>query len=296
MNNRRLLIIGSTGQLGTDMCIEASNAGYEAIGVDFPQIDLSDRRSIDRHIVDSKAMAIINCAAYTAVDECETNETRAFALNADAPGFIASAAASIGARMVHISTDYVFDGEKNGFYVESDRPNPQSVYGKSKYAGELQVAAACENHQIFRIAWLYGLHGKNFVFTIRAAAKKKAASDGVLMVVNDQFGTPTTTKEVCRQVLKALPTGTTGIFHATCEGCCTWFDFAQTIVQAARIQVRVLPCTTDEFPRIAPRPKNSRLENERLKRSGIAVMTDWEDAFREFLRDENDLQEEQCSR
>ncbi|MBN1575281.1 MAG: dTDP-4-dehydrorhamnose reductase [Chitinispirillaceae bacterium] len=297
MNKRRMLIIGSTGQLGTDMCREARSAGYQVTGVDFPQIDIAERRSVARHVVESKAAYIINCAAYTAVDDCETNRERAFALNADGPGSIAAAAASIGARMVHISTDYVFDGRKTGPYLETDFPNPQSVYGQSKYAGEQQVAAACENHQIFRIAWLYGLHGKNFVFTIRAAAEKKAASGGPLTVVNDQFGTPTSTREVCRQVLKALPADLTGIFHATCEGSCTWFDFAKEIIlAAARIPVEVLPCTTDEFPRPAPRPKNSMLENQRLKRAGIAVMTGWKRAFREFLRDEADLREEMCTK
>ena len=296
MNERRILIIGSTGQLGTDMCREAHNGGYEVMGLDFPQIDIADWRSVERCVMESRAAYVINCAAYTAVDDCEMNRERAFALNADGPGAIAAAAASIGARMVHISTDYVFDGEKEGHYVETDTPNPQSVYGKSKLVGEHNVAASCENHQIFRIAWLYGLHGNNFVFTIRSAARKKVSSGGGLTVVNDQFGSPTSTREVCRQVLHALPTEYTGVFHATCEGWCTWFDFAKEIVTAAGIPVEVHPCTTAEFPRPAPRPKNSRLQNQRLKSADIAVMDDWESAFREFLRDETDLREEKCTK
>ncbi len=298
MNKQKILVIGCTGQLGTDMCSEARSARYEVEGIDFPQIDITDPGLVEHCVVSSKAACIINCAAFAAVDDCETQHERAFALNADGAGYIAAAAASIGARMIHISTDYVFDGRKDcdSAYVETDLPNPQSIYGKSKLAGELKVAAACGNHQIFRIAWLYGLHGKNFVFTIRAVAEKKAASGGALMVVNDQFGTPTSTKEVCRQVLKTMQTDLTGIFHATCEGFCTWFDFAGEIVRAARIPAEVRPCTTDEFPRPAPRPKNSMLENERLKRSGIAIMADWKSAFGEFLRDETALRRTPCTK
>jgi dTDP-4-dehydrorhamnose reductase len=296
MNNaKRVLIIGSTGQLGTDMCIMAGHAGYDVAGVDFPQIDLADRSSVERIVRTSGAGCIINCAAYTAVDNCEQEPDRAFALNAHGAGFIAAAAAEMGTRMVHISTDYVFDGNKESPYIESDVPNPQSVYGKSKLEGERLVAAACADHQIFRIAWLYGLNGKNFVFTIRSVAEKKAAAGEPLRVVNDQSGTPTSTKEVCRQIIAALPSPETGVFHATCEGSCTWYDFAREIVTAARIPVDLQPCTTAEFPRPAPRPKNSRLENSRLKRAGIAVMTHWKNAFEEFCRDEAAPQEDTCT-
>ncbi|MBN1306471.1 MAG: dTDP-4-dehydrorhamnose reductase [Chitinispirillaceae bacterium] len=291
-----MLVIGSNGQLGTDLCREARRGGYDVREIDYPDIDLADRRSVERRVAESGAAYVINCAAYTAVDDCETNRERAFALNADGPGAVAAAAASIGARMVHISTDYVFDGCKAEPYDENDPPNPQSVYGKSKLAGERNVAASCENHQIFRIAWLYGLHGSNFVFTIRSLAEKNAASGGAITVVNDQFGSPTSTREVCRQVLHVLPTGLAGVFHATCEGWCTWFDFTKEIVAAAGIPVEVRPCTSAEFPRPAPRPKNSILENERLKRAGMAVMTDWKSAFREFLRDEADVGEETCTK
>jgi dTDP-4-dehydrorhamnose reductase len=296
MNKKSLLVIGSTGQLGTDMCREAQKAGYEVRGIDFPEIDLSDRSSVEHSIAKTKPDLIVNCAAYTAVDDCETNRERAFSLNADGPGHIASAASSIGARVVHFSTDYVFDGEKDGLYVETDTPNPQSVYGMSKLAGEQNVASSCNDHQIFRIAWLYGHYGKNFVFTIRSVAQKKASSGEALTVVNDQLGSPTSTREVCRQVLRALPTQLRGVFHATCEGWCTWFDFAKEIVAAAGIPVEVRPCTTAEFLRPAPRPKNSRLENHRLKSAGIAVMADWKSAFAEFRCDEATLREEQCTR
>lgn len=286
MNDKKLIVIGSTGQLGTDMCTVARLEGYTVADVDFPDIDIGDPRSVDLLLEAHQPVCVINCAAYTAVDDCESNPDRAFLLNAQGAGYIAAAASRIGARMVHISTDYVFDGMKEGVYVETDPTNPQSVYGQSKLEGERLVAAACSDHQIFRIAWLYGLHGKNFVFTIRSVAEKKAAAGERLQVVADQFGTPTSTMEVCRQVLRAQEYNETGVFHATCEGACSWFDFARTIVTAAKIPVEVVPCTTAEFPRPAPRPKNSRLENRRLKDANIACMADWQHAFEEFLRDE----------
>ena len=287
MTNQPIMVVGSNGQLGSDMCIEARTAGHEVFAVDFPRIDITSQQSVEKMINEVRPACIINCAAYTAVDDCETNKATAYALNADGPGYLATAAAAIGARMIHISTDYVFNGNKKGVYVETDTPDPQSIYGASKYEGEQQVAAVCADHQIFRIAWLYGLHGRNFVFNIRAAAEKRAGIDGKMSVVADQFGTPTYTKDVCRQVVRVMrQKELTGIFHATCEGSCCWFDFAKVIVDAAKIPVILSPCTTDEHPRPAPRPKNSHLENERLKAAGVAVMREWREAFDEFLREE----------
>ena len=284
--NKKVLIIGSNGQLGTDMGKMFRDAAYETDEFDFPRIDISKRTSVDEIVGDCKPGFIINCAAFTAVDDCETNREQAFLINAQGAQNVAAAATRFSARIIHISTDYVFDGTKDGFYEESDAPNPQTVYGSSKLEGERLVASACGNHQIFRIAWLYGLHGKNFVFTIRAAAAGKAAAGERMMVVADQIGTPTSTKEVCRQVLHTLEHPATGVFHATCEGECSWYDFARVILASAQIPVDLHPCSTAEFPRPAARPNNSRLENRRLKELGIACMADWETAFREFLEDE----------
>ena len=283
MNNKRMLIIGSGGQLGTDMCNEATEAGYSVTGIDYPSIDIGDRESVFSWITSRRASVVVNCAAFTAVDNCESEKERAFLLNATGPGYIAEACTESGARMVHISTDYVFSGDKEGPYLESDPTEPSSVYGASKREGELRVAAKCANHQIFRIAWLYGLHGKNFVFTIRSVAEKNTAGGGSIKVVNDQRGTPTFTIVVCRQAIKAQESDLTGIFHATNEGACTWFDSPSAIVKEAGIAVTVLPCSTEEFPRPAPRPKNSILENSRLKAAGIHCMRPWEAAFADFL-------------
>jgi dTDP-4-dehydrorhamnose reductase len=160
------------------------------------------------------------------------------------------------------------------------------VYGKTKLEGERLVAAHCEKHLIFRIAWLYGIHGNNFVKAIRTNALKKSISGETMLVVNDQFGTPTYTMEVCRQILNTLNRELYGIFHCTCEGICTWYDFAVEIINAAGINVALKPCTTDEFPRPAPRPHYSVLENARLKQQGINIVSDWKTAFNKFLNQE----------
>lgn len=290
--NKKVLVVGSTGQLGTDMCHEARRAGYDVVGVDFPAIDIADKTSVAGVVDAYNPDCIINCAAFTAVDACETERDKAFLLNAEGAGNCAAAADRIGARIVHISTDYVFDGRKDGFYVETDPTDPPSIYGKSKLEGERLVAAHCDNHQIFRIAWLYGVHGKNFVYTIRSVAEKQAAAGKPMNVVDDQIGTPTSCVEVSRQVLRGLELHETGVFHATCQGACSWFDFAKTIIAAAGIDVEILPCSTDAFPRPAPRPRNSRLENRKLREAGADSMAEWRKAFEDFLFDEQQHKEQ----
>ena len=282
----KILIVGHNGMLGSDMMAAARKGGHSVVGVDFPDIDITKIDSIRRRVETARPEAIVNCAAYTAVDACETNRDAAFAVNALGAGLLAQCAQEAESVFVHISTDYVFDGRKTSPYVESDPTNPATVYGKSKLEGELLVQKNCTRAFIFRIAWLYGAGGNNFVKTIRNIARKNAAANVPLKVVNDQFGTPTYTVDVCRQTLHMLATGHFGLYHSTSEGKCSWFDFASAIVRAAQIPVTLVPCTTAEFPRPAPRPMNSVLENERLKNLDMNVMPQWEEAFAEFLRDE----------
>ena len=286
----KLLIIGSNGQLGLDFVIQAGIAGHKIIPVDYPQIDICDKSSVESCIDTAEPDVIVNCAAFTAVDECETEIDRAFALNADACGILAETAQRHGAALVHFSTDYVFDGEASAPYVEGSATNPQTVYGKSKLRGEEMILDSCPNSMIFRIAWLYGAHGNNFVKTIRKLAASRASEGKPLKVVNDQFGTPTWTVSVCRQVFAMLDRQERGIFHGTSEGLCSWFDFAKEIVAASGIAADVQPCTTEEFPRPAPRPQYSVLENARLKAMGVNIMPDWQDGFHEFLSSEKQCQ------
>lgn len=287
MSNPSVLIIGSNGQLGSDMVMLSKQTGFNVSGIDFPQIDITNPSITERCILDFKPDYIINCAAYTAVDDCETHQEKAFAVNAQGPQNIALSAKKSGAVMVHISTDYVFDGKKDSPYLEHDQTAPLTVYGKSKLEGERLIAANCEKYQIFRIAWLYGIYGNNFVKTIRSIAEKKMQQNQSLTVVNDQFGTPTYTREVCAQVLTMITQPYYGIFHCTNEGSCSWYDFALEIVKAAKIDVELVPCTTDAFPRPAPRPHYSILENANLKKLNLNIMKDWNEAFERFLIDES---------
>ncbi|MCU0608944.1 MAG: dTDP-4-dehydrorhamnose reductase [Chitinispirillaceae bacterium] len=282
----RILVAGSNGMLGTDMTALARAAGHDVIGLDFPDIDITHSDSIRRHCDAIKPDAIINCAAYTAVDACETNEAIAYSVNTEGVGNLAQCAQEAGCTLVHISTDYVFDGTKRSPYIESDQTNPASIYGKSKLEGEKLVIKHCSRYFILRIAWLYGLHGNNFVRTIRTIAAKNSSGDKPLRVVSDQRGTPTYTVDVCRQTLRLLTTDHFGLYHATNEGSCSWYNFASAIVAAAGIPVRVEPCSTTEFPRPAPRPANSVLENAGLKKLGLNIMQEWSVAWQEFLKSE----------
>jgi len=250
----KLLIVGCNGMLGTDMVNEAKKADHDVMGIDFPDIDITKPPSIENVVAQARPEAIINCAAYTAVDACETNAGTAFSVNARGTANLATAASACGALLVHYSTDYVFDGLKTSPYVESDPTSPLTVYGQSKLEGERLALESCERTIILRIAWLYGISGANFVKTIRSAASKKAASGEPVRVVNDQWGTPTWTVPVCLQTLTLLLANQYGVYHATCEGACTWFDFAVEIIRHAGINAPVVPCTTAEFPRPAARP------------------------------------------
>jgi dTDP-4-dehydrorhamnose reductase len=282
----KLLVIGSNGQLGRDMMLCARAQTLAAEGLDFPAIDITDPRSVDDAVARIRPDVIINCAAHTAVDLCETEESKAFSINSTGVANIVRTAKRSGATVVHLSTDYVFDGDKKSPYVETDPANPRSVYGKSKLAGEQELIRNCDRYFILRIAWLYGTRGNNFLKTIRALGEKRAAAGEPIKVVNDQIGTPTYTIHVCRQILSLINTDRFGLYHATNEGWCSWYDFARAIVAAYGIAVHVLPCTTAEFPRPAPRPANSVLENEKLKKLGLNIMPQWEKGLEEYLEEE----------
>ncbi len=286
----KILIVGANGQLGTDMMKLVEKRGVAYKGIDYPEVDITKIESVRSVIDGEKPSIIINCAAFTAVDDCETKKEVAFKVNGDGCGILAQESQRVNAKLIHISTDYVFDGTKKTPYVESDIPSPATEYGKSKLDGEMQIAKYTENYQIYRIAWLYGLYGNNFVKTIRnAALKKQGTSDG-LKVVNDQYGSPTWTVDVCNQIFATMNLDLKGVFHCTSEGSCTWYDFAKAIVDAYGITTPVNPCTTEEYPRPAPRPKFSVLENERLKKAGVNIMPHWKDAFNSYVGLEKTIQ------
>ncbi|MBD3390878.1 MAG: dTDP-4-dehydrorhamnose reductase [Chitinivibrionales bacterium] len=281
----RILVVGSNGQLGRDMVAACAAGGHRAEGLDVPDIDITNP-ACDSVVGDALPDIVVNCAGYTAVDACESNRDAAFRVNADGVANLARAAGGLGIPLVHIGTDYVFDGAASEPYVETDTPNPISVYGESKLAGERMLAAVLEQHYIFRISWLYGVHGKNFVKTMRRLARQKQDDGTSLRVVNDQTGTPTFSMDVCRQILAVIPTGRFGLYHCSNEGSCTWYEFASHILRASGIDAAVEPCATRDYPLPALRPAYSVMENRRLKDEGMHIMSDWRDAFAAFLAQE----------
>jgi len=281
-----ILVIGCNGQLGKDMVKTLSMAGYRVSGVDYPDVDLSQPNGVTDTVNALKAEIIVNCAAYTAVDLCETRRDEAYAVNCAGVENLARAALNIGAKVVHFSTDYVFDGAKNAPYVESDAVNPQSVYGKSKLEGDKRLASILPNHVILRVAWLYGIHGNHFIKKIKNRAVSLIGTGQPLRVVTDEIGTPTYTIDVCEQTLRMLVGDACGVFHCTNEGFCSRFEFAEEIVKAYGLDIAVTPCTSKEFVLPAPRPAYGVLENERLKKLGINVMRDWKVAFADYIEEE----------
>jgi dTDP-4-dehydrorhamnose reductase len=249
----------------------------EVHGVDHRALDVSDRQAVFAAVERVRPSWIINAAAYNDVDGAEGAPEQAFKINASGPGYLADAAARTGAEMVHISTDYVFDGRKGAPYTESDRPDPLSVYGRSKYEGELQVLGSQASACVVRTAWLYGSHGKNFVKAILAAAER----GGPLKVVADQVGSPTWTRHLAKAISDLIRTPARGLFHVANGGACSRFEFARAIVDG---RVEVLPVTSAEAARAAPRPAYSALTSERWEAAGFRLLPDWSAALAEFLR------------
>ena len=283
----KILVIGCNGQLGKDMGRILTSAGYDVSGMDVPAIDLTDPAGTAAIIKAAAPQTVINCAAFTAVDACETRRPEAYAVNAGGVSTIALAARATGAKVIHFSTDYVFDGLKNAPYIETDTVNPQSVYGKSKLEGERLLAQALADHVIVRVAWLYGIHGQHFIKKIKNRALAIRGTGETLKVVTDEIGTPTYSVDVCRQTLELLKKDARGLFYCTNEGFCSRYEFAREIIKAYALDVAITPCVSKDFPLPAPRPAFSVLENKRLKDMGINVMRDWKVAFAEYVQVED---------
>ena len=258
---------------------------FEIVATDLPEADITDEKSIEAAIERHAPDAVIHCAAMTAVDRCESERELAFRLNETGAANVATVCRRHGIRLIAISTDYVFDGDADRPYSESDIPTGgRTVYGQSKFAGEEAVCKLCPDHVIARISWLYGSGGPSFVHAMMSLAD---GSRPVLKVVADQHGNPTSTIAVARALREVLKRPELrGTFHLTCEGEATWAEFAEEIFRLAGIDQKVQPCTTDEFPRPAPRPKNSRLEKAALRVAGLPPMPDWKDALAEFMETE----------
>lgn len=275
----KILIVGSRGMLGTDL-MAAMGPVHETAGLDLPDIDITQPEQCLAKATALRPDVIINAAAFTRVDDCETHEQEAFQANAYGAGNLARAAASTGAFFVHYGTDYVFDGCRDEAYREEDDPNPQSVYGKSKLLGETLIRRECAKHLIIRTSWLFGSNGPNFIRTIIGAAKKGSP----LRVVNDQRGSPTYAKDLAQRTLQMIEAGCQSTYHVTNSGFCTWFELASRAVEWAGIEgIPITPVSTAEFPRPAQRPANSILANARSKKDGLPLMRSWQNAAREYV-------------
>ena len=278
---KTILVVGGRGMLGTDLVsLLRSDAAVNAASADIGEIDITDAGSIGRCLDSVRPDAIINCAAFTNVDACETQEQAAHAVNALGPELLAKACAPRGIRLLHVSTDYVFDGTKAEPYLPDDPPNPSSAYGRTKLAGEQAVAANCPDHLVVRTAWLYGMHGKNFVHTMLRLAKEKPE----LRVVSDQVGSPTFTRDLADLLARLVHCDATGITHATNSGRCSWFEFACEIVKLAGLSTPVRPIPSSEYPTSTRRPAFSVLDCSRTERLAGVKIRHWRDALAEFLR------------
>jgi dTDP-4-dehydrorhamnose reductase len=273
-----VLITGGRGQLGSAL-VETLRIAWQVVAADLPEFDITDLPATMRGVKEVGPDIVIHCAAFADVDACETERDKAVLVNGLGARNVAIASREAGAKLVYISTDYVFDGTKIGEYDEYDTPNPKTVYGLSKLMGEVFVAQQIQAHFILRTAWLYGGAGRNFANTILHLARTK----GELRVVNDQRGTPTLAADVARQVGLLMGTEAYGTYHCTSQGSCSWYEFACAILEDARVSARVLPVSTEEFPRPAPRPKNSVLDNLLLRIQGLDRMPPWRDSLSQFM-------------
>jgi dTDP-4-dehydrorhamnose reductase len=277
----KIFIAGSKGQLGYD-CLQVLQGKHELLGLDLPDLDITSADSVERVLGAFRPDVTINCAAYTKVDAAETQRDLARRVNVDGPANLARFAERSGGFLVHISTDYVFDGQRQPPrpYVESDVTGPQCYYGVTKLEGEQAVQAATQRHAILRTAWLYGINGANFLKTMLRLAVR--APGKPIRVVNDQFGSATGSWRLAQQIEKVFAAGASGLFHATAEGFGTWWEVAGHFLEAMDVPHQVVPITTAEYPTPARRPANSILENVRLKELGINVMADWKADVTEF--------------
>ncbi len=274
----RVLVTGSNGQLGSALISRFVARGDAIVGMDLPELDITQPGSVSAAFASVEPDVVLNCAAWTAVDDAEEHEDVAMAVNGFGPGLLAGACAATGAWLVQVSTDYVFSGDDVGPYAEDAEPNPQSAYGRTKLAGELAVREVLpDRHYIVRTAWLYSPHGANFVKTmLRLANERETVS-----VVDDQIGQPTSADDLADQIIRLLdarpPAGT---FHATNAGTASWFEFAQAIFQlAGHDPTRVVATSSAEFIRPAPRPANSVLGHEHWAEVGLEPMRDWRAAL-----------------
>lgn len=277
---KKIIVTGCNGQLGHAVNeIYAGSSEYECVNTDVGELDITDVDAVMAFAREVKPYAIVNCAAYTDVNRCESEFDLAFRINAIGPRNLAIAASETGAKLVQISTDYVFPGNENKELTEFDPVGPVSAYGIGKLAGEQFVRDFADRYFMIRTAWLYG-EGKNFVRTMLRLSE----TNDTVRVVKDQIGNPTSASELAKAIAHLLPTENYGLFHGTCEGSCSWAEFTSEIFRLAGKKTKVEPITTDEYPTPAKRPAYSMLDNYMLRMTTDFRFAHWKDAIAEYLR------------
>lgn len=277
---KKVIVTGCNGQLGRAINqLYTGSTEYEFVNTDVGELDITDVEEVMKFVRAIKPYAIINCAAYTAVEACETEVDTAYRINAIGPRNLSIAASETGAKLMHVSTDYVFDGNASSPYKEFDPVGPQGVYGASKLAGENFVKEFADRYFIVRTAWLYG-DGKNFVKTMLRLSE----SHDVVKVVKDQVGSPTSADELAKAIAYLLPTENYGLFHGTCEGDCSWAEFAKEIFRLAGKKTTVEAITSEEYGAAVKRPAYSILDNYMFRLTGDYVFADWHEAIEKYIR------------
>ena len=276
----KIFVTGVKGQLGYDVVNELEGRGIETIGVDIEEMDITDSTSTWAVIKEAAPDAVIHCAAYTAVDAAEDNEDICRKVNVEGTQNIAAVCKDLDIPMMYISTDYVFDGQGERPWEPDDKRNPLSVYGQTKYEGELAVQNTLDKYFIVRITWAFGVNGKNFVRTMLRLAE----TNDKITVVNDQFGAPTYTYDLAVLLADMIVTDKYGIYHATNEGNCSWYEFAKEIFREADIDMEVIPVSSNAYNAKAARPVNSRMDKKKLDENGFKRLPEWQDALKRYLK------------
>ena len=279
----KVLVTGSNGQLGYDVVKELQKQNIECCGATRQDFDIVDFEATENFIKNYMPDAVIHCAAYTAVDKAEDEQGLCYLVNASATENIAEICKKINAKMLYISTDYVFDGTKDDFYEVDDKPNPINVYGKTKLFGEQAVQRILNKYFIVRISWVFGEHGNNFVKTMLRLGKERKE----INVVADQYGSPTYTADLAPLLVEMIKTEKYGVYHATNEGVCTWAEFAEEIFKIAGMNVKVNHITTAEYPTRAIRPMNSRLSKTSLVINNFKTLDNWEIALGKYIKNKS---------
>lgn len=276
-----ILVTGASGQLGFDVVKELNKRDMECLGIDKEDLDITDSKAVEEYVLKLKPECVVHCAAYTAVDRAEDEEEICIKVNVNGTENIAKACKEIDAKMIYISTDYVFDGKGDEPFEVDGHIEPHSVYGKTKYEGELKVQEILDKYFIVRISWVFGVNGNNFIKTMLRLGKEKES----INVVCDQIGSPTYTADLAPLLCDMAVSEKYGVYHATNEGFCSWAEFAQEIMDKAGLNCKINPIPTSEYPAKAERPFNSRMSKKKLLDNGFIALPEWKNALKRFLNE-----------